>query len=252
MASNVTFEIDDRTYGQLQRVLNPKQLKQAIYQAVNRTTNRGRIIAAKAVLDKMTIPRKYVDAKDNRYAAIKTRIIKGDRPEGRISVRDQQLPMSAFKHSATKAGVRVTIDKSTPAEFFRHAFVAVVRSKRQEELGVSHKGIFVRRKVNAADAQRYFQKNKQSFYRTAKSRAITPKGYAWRLPLGELFGPSVLDFISRDEIRRAVLAGIGNELGKQIDSQVKRFTEGRSDTLAAAITSLDVAASAADPSTDAN
>jgi hypothetical protein len=244
----ITFAITEAQYADLQRVLNPKQVKTAIYNAVSRTTSRAVTIATKAVAARLPIPRKYIVG-ENRHAAIKKRITKGERPEGRITISDRQLPLSAFKYRSNKAGVTVTIDKGQPSETFKHAFVANVKSKRQEEQGVSHKGIFVRRKINAASAQKYFKSGRTSHYKTAKSGSFNAKGYAWRLPMGELFGPTVLDFITRTEIQTAVLRDIGHEFDKQLDSQVSRFTKGKFSTLddaVAAVLSLDSSTDASD------
>lgn len=251
MPSVALFEIDDTTYRNLQRVLDSRQLKQAVYQVVSRTTRKAAQIATRAVADKLPIPRKYIIGK-NRHAALTVKIVKGDRPEGRITIKPKQLPLSAFKYRQTKrGGTTVTIEKDQPAQTFRHAFVAKVRSQRQEEQGVSHTGIFVRQKVDTANATRYFQKNKTSFFRAAKARAITPKGYAWRLPIAELFGPTVLDFISRSEISTAIYREIGDFRDRQIDSQIARFTQGRATSLADALLQIGVTPDTTDQDTDA-
>jgi hypothetical protein len=235
----VNFEITAAQIADLQRVLSPKQARQAVYVAVSRTTKRAKAIATKAVQQRLTIPRKYIDDEKNRHSALSATILGRDVDAvGRLRIKEKQLPLSAFKYRSTKRGVTVTVDKSAAPLTFRHAFASRVRSKRQEELGVGHTGIFVRRKVTAANAPAYFRKNRESFYRTAKRNAITPRGYAWRLPIGELFGPTILDFISRGEIRDAVLRDIGNELDKQLDSQISRFTKGRFKTLDAAMDAL--------------
>lgn len=240
----VEFKVSDSQLRDLQRILNPKQVRTAIYAAVRRTTNKARQIAAKAVLERMEIPRKYVDNSRNRYAAIRSRIVANDPPVGILNVKRVSLPLSAFKAKASKSGgVTVTVDKQQPPIVIRHGFMREVQTKRQMDLGVSHKGIFTRKRTSARLGEKYT-------YRWKKyTIGVTPKGIAWRLPINQHFGPSVLAFITRDEIRIAVEKKIGNEFEKQIDSQVSRFTEGRFNTLAAAAAYLD--GDAGDPNANA-
>lgn len=182
---------------------------------------------------RLTIPRKYIDNKNNRHAAIRTRFTTSDNiPIGRLVVADKRLPLTAFKAiDSKKAGVSVQIDKSTPTLLLKNAFIARLRSKAQIEQGSSgHVGVMLRSK------------------RAANGERLTPKGYAGRLHIDERFGPSVLSFITRDEIRFAVESKIGNEFQKQIDSQISRFTQGRFNTLADAVATLALS----DPTTDSN
>lgn len=244
--ASARFEITPAQLADLRRVLNPKQFQSACYQAIKRTVARARQIAAKAVQERLTIKRKYIDDPNNRSAPIKTFMRQGV-PAGSLYINQVRAPMSAFKCRQTRYGVIVTLDKKRGSMTYRHAFLAKVRTKGLDDQHEGHIGVFERSdraapKV-AAPGRELFQ----------RSRAIVPgkltkEGFAGRLHIDELFGPSVLQFITRDEIIQAIYTGIGNELEKQIDSQVSRFTKGKYSTLDSAV----AAVVAADSSTDAN
>lgn len=237
----VEFNVSDAQVRDIQRVLNPKQVQKALQVAVIRTTNAALRIATEAVQAKTTIPKKYISSKTNRYAAIRSKITGyADRPIGNINVREVRLPLSAFKHVDTKiSGVTIDFGSIDTPLTLRHAFVRRVRSRQQAEMGVSHLAILTRAKVDASRAQRYQAKDAYSKLRAVKTGQVTPKGYAWRLPLQEHFGPTVLDYITKDEIRVAVEKDIGDTFQKNIDSQVSRFTQGQFKSLADAVNAAD-------------
>lgn len=234
MARSIQLTVSPRQLSDLRKILDPSQFKRAVFQAVSRTTKKGESIAAKAVLDRMSIPRKYVVGK-NRYAAIKHSVSRGDVPEGKIKVRDVSLPLSAFDYKDSGVvGVTIKIDKLKSPIVLRHAFVEKMRSAAQEAQGSGHIGVMSRKSIfnQGRIGQGYTYRDKR--YKIGK----TPDGYAWRLPLREHFGPSVLKFITFPEIEAEVVRGLGNELEKQIDSQVSRFTGGKFATLRDAVSDL--------------
>lgn len=225
----IKFEIDAATLAQLQSFLKPKQVKSLVFSAVKKTTSQAKAIAAKAVLERVTVPRRYVDGKNHRRAAIKSSMAGGDIPVGIVKIRRVALPMSAFKVKASKsAGVSVTFDKTKSPVTLRHAFVANVSSKAQDEQEVFHKGVFSR----AA---------RKNFVGGGEKVKWTPAGYAWRLPIKEHFGPTILDFITIPEIQARVMRDIAGALQKNIDSQISRFTGGQFKSLAAAISAMRMA-----------
>lgn len=245
MAAVARLSVDPQTLADMRRVLNSKQFDQALYQAVKRTVARGRQIAAKKIQERLNVLRKYIDAPNNRSAAIKT-FVKVGVPSGSIYVNQVKMPMSAFRPRQTKSGVVVIIDKAKPSRTFRHAFIATVASPDQLDQGVSHRGVFERSERAAPKVAR---PGRRAFERTKAivEGKLTKEGFAGRLHIDELFGPSILDFFSRAEISGEILRDIQGELPKQIDSQVSRFLKGKSKTLADAVATLD---SATDASTD--
>lgn len=244
------FEIDANDLANLRLVLNPKQMDRAIYNAVKRTVAKGRNIAAKKIQSRLNVLRKYIDAPNNRSAAIKTFMRTGV-SAGSIYINQVRMPLGGFKPRQTKHGATVVIDKARPAQTFRHGFIATVASQNQLDQGASHRGVFERSDRAAPKRERPGRKafERAKALTPADNGTLTKEGYAGRLHIDELFGPSILDFFSRAEISGEILRDIGNELPKQLDSQISRFLNGKAKSLSEAIAQLD---SAPDPSTDAN
>jgi hypothetical protein len=244
MRPKARVEVHARKLADLRRVLNPKQFAQATFQAVKRTT-AGAVSYATDRVQKVTgLPRRYISGKQHRRAAIVSTVRKGDSPEGIVKVREIEVPLSAYKFRRVgDNGIEVTIDQLGETIRLKHAFVATVASRAQEAQGIGHRGIFSRSKVgtSAAAVTRYFQKGMASKWKAAERGQVTPSGHAWRLPIEEHFGPPVLAFVTRDEIRIDIETHTAQNLDAQIDSQVRRFTEGRATGLRDAIAQLDFA-----------
>ncbi len=177
---------------QLEEALNPKQLKQAVYQAIKRTTTTGTVAVRKIVREKTYISAKYA----NR--AVKTRM---EGNEGVITISQKLVPLIGYKVSATKKmGVVAQVSKDRPPIILRHAFKGRVRAG--EDGG--HIGIFQRQKLSGPKA--------------------TPRGIAQRLPIAEQFGPSVLQLIDVPQTFKELTVNLEDTLQKNIDSQISRFT----------------------------
>lgn len=240
------FSTSSAQFDALHGLFDSKKMDRVIYQAVTRTVARGRQIAAKAVLARLTIKRKYIDDPKNRHAAIKTFVRKGQ-ASGSIYVNNRPLPLSAFKFRQTKRGVKVTMDKNRGQQTFAHAFKAKVKTAGVDDVHDGHVGIFERSDTNikplfpkpGRELYKRAQPTPGKFSSTGKQYGETPEGFAWRLGIEELFGPSVLSFISRGEILDPVLKQIDAEFDKQLDSAVSRFTEGKVTSLGLDDTNLD-------------
>jgi hypothetical protein len=244
MRPKARVEVDAKKLADLRRVLNPKQFRQATYQAVLRTTNGAVSKATDLVQKRSGLPRRYISGKQHRRAAIVSAVYKGDSPEGRVRVREIGVPLSAYKFRRVgDNGIEVTFDQLGETLHLKHAFVATVASRAQEAQGVSHKGIFSRSKVgtSAYAVSRYLQKGMDSKWMAARRGQVTPAGRSWRLPIEEHFGWPVLEFVTKDEIRTEIERHAAETLDAQIDSQVRRFTEGRATGLRDAIAQLDFA-----------
>lgn len=231
-------EVDEQSLAALRSLFNAKQVNKIVYSAVKKTTTQAKGVAAKAVMERLAIPRRYIDGKNHRKAAIKSSMRGGDVPVGVITIRRYALPASAFKMQATKAGgVSVTFDKSKGPQNYRHGFIANVKSDEQDAQGTFHKGAFVRAKET-------------QFIKNREQTKFTKAGIAFRLPIKEIFGPAVLDFITLPEIQSRVIRDIQGVLQKNLDSQISRFTGGQFKSLAAAIAAGRI--SSADPEENEN
>lgn len=251
--ASVSLTLDARDLAALRNTLNPKQVQQALYQGTARTTRKGRVMAGDEVRKRLTIRKKFIDAPKSQEAAIRQFIRGKPAIEGRIETRDISLPLSEFQHVDSRtAGVTITIDKTRPQLTLRHAFKATVASKAQTAQGISHKGIWTRRKMMMA-IQMWTTQNpltrriaaargdaealgglSKAMQQVARGR-YTPEGYAWRTPMKEEFGPSVFDLVSKNDVLATLVRNIHNLYRQEVGNQLSRFTQGR-------ITSLDAAA----------
>lgn len=249
----VSISLDQRELEAVRRLLDPKRFKQALASATKRAMNRGRVMAGDVVRQHLTIRKKFIDAPKSDVAAIKARLIPGDPPEGRVTVKGRRLPLSEFSHTASKRnGVTIRIDKQRPPLTLRHAFKATVASKAQEAQGVSHKGIWQRKNLLMAVAA-WTRGNNLSTRILAASRdkstllglkgatlkaataQYNSEGYAWRLPMQEMFGPKVVDLVTRADILKPLEQNLGRMFREEIGRQLNRFTEGKVTSLADAL-----------------
>lgn len=244
--ASISLGISDEEVRKLRSVLDPSQVDKAIYQATKRTTERGRKMAGDVVRKRLTIRNKFIDAPNSDVAAIRSRFVGGAQASGTIEIKRRKLPLSEFDHTDSKTvGVSIRIDATRPALVLRHAFKARVASAAQTSQGVSHVGIFTRKKITAAVDQ-WASRNSPALHqvardylnnlspnqmssslRSASRGQVTPRGYAWRFPIQEEKGPTVFDLVSEEEVLRPLLNNLGREYTKQLNNQLSRFTGGR-------------------------
>lgn len=222
----IGISISDVETKALRSVLNPRQYMQAMNQATQRTTRKGRVMAGDAVRSRLTLRKKFIDDPKSSSAAIKSAVTVGKPTTGKIVTTKKPLPLSEFKFTAGKKGVTVTIDKTRPPLLLRHAFKATVASKAQAEQGVSHTGIFERRKnVDSRLGKTYTYRGKK--YKIGKNA----KGFMWRIPIEERRGPSVFDLVKENEVLDPLVRAIGTIFRDELGNQISRFTGGRVKSL---------------------
>ncbi len=199
---------------QLEDALNPKQLKQAIYQALKRTATTGATRIRKKVREVTYISAS--GAKDTINAGMI-----GD--DGNIGIRQKLTPIQDFKVSVSKkAGVVALVSKGRPPIILRHAFRARMKS--------GHVGIFSR--ASTIQFSGLSQDSKLAFsagmLHFKQSRLVTRNGNkkaVGRFPIVEQFGPSVLNIVEAPKIMEEVMQDLGDVLEKNVQSQIDRFTK---------------------------
>lgn len=205
----LTVSVSDEQRAALEAVLPPKQVRQALFQAVKRTINSGRVQVNRRVREEINITKKYADR------AIKSYDPKGDDPVGYISISRQPIPLIAYRPRFTKKGVRVVVSKKKPPLVYRHAFEAAVRSQQQAAQGIEgHLGVFVRARHLPTKGPN-----------VGKGK-LTPKGIAGRFAIKELMGPSVLSVLGEQgttQVAREELAKLQGTLEKNLAGQMDRF-----------------------------
>lgn len=198
-------EADEALYIKAKAVLDPKQFRQAGFQVVKRSTDKGTTIVRREVRKKTPIDDKHMKR------AVKTRLeLRGnDPPIGYVKISHEPIPAVAFKPTGPgmfasggrdKGGIRFKAWKDRPARVFRRGFRTQLKS--------GHIGVFIRTKAVGKG-----------------SRRSKKTGYAKRLPIKELLGPSVEGVVRLMEVGKKVFDGLVGEMDKQWASQINRFTK---------------------------
>lgn len=188
-------------------VLTPDQLRRALFQVIKRTTDKGVGIAQKEVQKHLNISTKYV----KRAVSKRLEIRDPAPPVGVIRFTRRRLPLIAYKLSITKrGGVRAKVWSDRSPLHFPHGFRATVNQQNAETDEQLHDGVFIRTRHASGNP---------------KAGKVTPKGFAGRLAIKQLRGPSVESAVEIPRISEAVYEGLKGEADKQMQSQINRFTK---------------------------
>lgn len=186
----VIVSINEGQLAMARRLMDPRQLKQAMRSAVGKATREGRVALRKQVQEVLAVK----TGAANQVITAKVSNVDGQ-PIGVIRVDKKSIPLIDFKPKVSKKkGVTVVLRKGRPPVRFRHAFKRTMRS--------GHVGIFERAKRGAN---------------------VTPHGRAWRLPIDELTGVSVYAAMNVPAMLEKATATIAAALSKNFLAQYGRF-----------------------------
>ena len=222
--------IPDGTIAFMERTVGKASTRQAMYQAVKRTTAAAKRQIMKAVTADVNINAKYVTR------AIRSTVLGGSKdggeaPEGVVRISGKSIPLVAFHPTYDKAhGITVIMVKSKGPLILRHAFFANTRNMKMFDLVVDagysegeakdasfdggHKGVFTRKeKVGAA-------------FSLDSRKLATKAQYYGRLPIQEEKGPNLATIIGPEKLTATgenVMAGLRETLRVNLQSQLDRF-----------------------------
>lgn len=184
----VSITIPPAQLRELERVLNPKQLRRIQISTLAELKRTGKKIISDEVRTVMNI--KAGPAKD----AVVAEILKNGNPPSLTFTIAKKLPrlIDFTKTSAGKKGVTFQAMKSMPARHLPYSFKAFARSAKQAAQGTGHTGIFVRTKGYVQGPRA--SAAKRPYDRTRKFKA-GPRGIAHRLPMREVRGPSIYELL---------------------------------------------------------
>lgn len=181
MPLHATVEVDPRQRGALDRLLRgvSQGVPRVLSRAVQRTTEtvRGRVV--RAVASDVNVKQKDLYQRGSRTRPIRQMLTRAGRlvTGGRVSVTGQRIPLAQFGAKQTTAGVSYKIARAGGRKRIREAFIATMRS--------GHLG------------------------------ALRRAGPG-RLPLIELFGPSIPQVAeSRPEVKALVRVDAGRILERE-------------------------------------
>lgn len=208
--AGVVIEIPDEAYKRALAALDPAQMRQALFQTIKRTTDRGRTIARKEIRKVLNLKTEYV----NEAITTQLDIRDPDPPIGIVRISRKRLPAFAFEPKVGAGGVTVRMWKDRPPLHFRHAFLSTVnQGNAKGDANKMHTGIFFRtRHLPSKGPNR------------GKGK-LTPQGFAGRLAIKELTMPSVESAAEVVKVAEAIYKGIEGEAEKILNSQIDRFTK---------------------------
>lgn len=177
-----TITIPPAQLAELQRVLNPNQLKRVQISALVEMKRTGTKIISDTLRETLTISAKYAKR------AVKSAIIKG--VSLTFTIPDKRVPLVGYKHSAKKmGGVRYNARKGGKVVHLPYSFKSrVIGALPTGVTSGGHEGIFVRRKQLSVQAGTSHAKR---LYDRKRKQKLGPRGVAHRLPIRQVFGPSI-------------------------------------------------------------
>jgi len=176
----------------------PGAMKRIMPRAINRTATTARARIARKLAGQIKV--KISTAKKD-VSIVKAR---RDCWKATLKITTGRIPLILFGARQTKKGVSYRIDKTGSRKSIKSAFIQtmpITGATQQHE----HRGVFVR-------------KDKAKYSEGLDIKGRLRKG---RLPIRELFGPSIgIVFEQASGIAAETIAETGAELQKNIDSQV--------------------------------
>lgn len=145
--------------------------ERAMSRAVNKSLTGARTDFVNETRQILNLKAKFVrdTAKMNRATFKKL--------QGSLQAKSDSIPLIQFAGRQVKAGVTVSVLKGQPRTLIRHAFIATMKS--------GHQGIFWREQKHPG--VNVISKPRPEFGRLPD----TEKAKKYRLPIKELFGPSI-------------------------------------------------------------
>lgn len=190
MAIDLEIKYDKRQISRVAGMLSavPKELPGVMSRGINKTLSRGKTIVKNKIAKVSTMQKKYIGR------GIK--VVKATRSlwEGHLLLSNKATPGIAFMpkmfavgrgKKRLKLGITLKFWKGESRKVFRHAFITKMKQ--------GHKGVFI--------------------------RAERGSGRVKRLPIEEIWGPSVSDVAENEQLK--IKESLGNELEKQIHSQIQ-------------------------------
>jgi hypothetical protein len=178
--SFVSIKIDEAQLADLRRVLNPKTLKKIQVSALSELSRAGKKLIADEVREVLTLKA------DKAKVAVGAVVKKDDPPTLTFSIKKKLPRLEDFVGSrVNKAGAVLKGIRGRPAQLIRHAFKMRVQG--------GAKTVIVKR----AEAGK------------TRGRKLNPAGTAAaRLPVRNLFGPSVYELLNQSGSLSAIGAKV--------------------------------------------
>jgi hypothetical protein len=206
------IHIDQAKLAELWEILGPNNFRRAATGAINKTIATGKAKITDRIFATLNVKRKAISDVITLKRATQAEL------EGKITITGKSIRITDYKGvKLGGGGVTAQFRLDRPPLQFKHAFQAIMKAN-----GGSHTGIFFRT-THLPTKGPNMGKGK-----------LTPQGFAGRLSISELRGPSVLSMLQTSSasgaglataIAEEEIAKLGVVLEKNIASQVDRFLE---------------------------
>lgn len=195
----LSIRLDDEELQGLMKQLSAAELRKVQISALSEMKRIGTKLVSDEVREATTLSVKYAKR------AVSGTILKSAPPELTLRIRHRFTPAVAFKHTVSRRrGARVTYAPGY-TQIWRHGFKSraigafssgVVSGSESPEGGSGapgdggHLGLWIRHKRISAAGDKGISHAKRPQDRTREQR-LTPRGVAQRLPMRQIYGPSV-------------------------------------------------------------
>lgn len=182
----------------------------AMSRALNAGLSTARVEARREVQKEVTAKTKYVNRAfaENKatYGNLAASLVGSGKP----------VPLIAYDVRQNNTGVSVKVNKSGARSMIPGGFIATVKAAMKSGAFAEHQGVFVR-KTNVKGKGKW-AKGKRVRFR--------PSDDAVRLPVRQLFGPSIPAIFERGPIMEAVEAKASAKMVNELDRQVGVILDG--------------------------
>jgi hypothetical protein len=168
----------------------------AMSRAINAGLSTARIEARRKVQEEVTAKTTYVNAAFEEQKATYSKL------SGSLVSTGQPLPLIAYKTSQINAGVNVQVNTSGSKSLIKKAFISTVKAGNTGE----HKGVFIRQ-------SRIKGKGK---WPVGKKMVLRVRDDKYRLPIKQLFGPSIPAIFERGPIMEHVESKGGEKCQEEL------------------------------------
>jgi hypothetical protein len=190
-----------------------KNVDPVIYRSINKTIGTNRTLSIQKVYDYLNLTKTYIR---NRFKNKGGRWLENKARSGHLQGQywSSGGPVGFINFQNTSElkggkGVSVKILRQGSREYFRHAFIAELKTKDDRSV----KNVFER-----APSQR----GGRAFVKSRAYAAFMKSQYGkrWRLPVHRLAGPRIQDILAENTISKQIETHAVETLQKNIDSQL--------------------------------
>lgn len=194
---NIKISIDENDLREVRKAFAgmEKIASKVTNRALNKTLTGVKTDASAAIREVITAKKKAVDQ------TFKIKKASSNNMSAYIASTGKPIPLAAFAHTKTKAGMRIQVRRQSAKKLWPGSF--------KKQLKSGHEGIF----------QREYHATPRRPYRENFAYGVLPREY--RLPMKEKYGPRAPDILSNQPVMSKVIKQAHERLHKNIEHEMK-------------------------------